>query len=92
MLDYGGMGLGLGRGLAENAQDTTPGGLGWGVAPWGGSFKPGVGRASGPMWRTPIRLVAMCIFLSFCKKKINKLPSHAPTQAPPYPIQSGFKN
>ncbi|MFS8017388.1 hypothetical protein Hanom_Chr15g01379801 [Helianthus anomalus] len=51
------MGFGLGRGLAENAQATTTGGLGLGRGPRGGSLKLGVGRASDPMWRAPIRFV-----------------------------------
>ncbi|MFS7993697.1 hypothetical protein Hanom_Chr12g01097161 [Helianthus anomalus] len=49
----------MGRGMAENAQATTPGGLGLGRGPRGGSLKPGVGRASDPMWSAPIRLLAM---------------------------------
>ncbi|KAJ0624772.1 hypothetical protein HanRHA438_Chr01g0042921 [Helianthus annuus] len=36
---------GLGRGLAENAQATTQGGLGFGGGPKCGSLKPGVGWA-----------------------------------------------
>ncbi|MFS8026362.1 hypothetical protein Hanom_Chr16g01485871 [Helianthus anomalus] len=52
------MGLGLGSGLAENTQVIISGGLELGH-PRGRSLKPGVGRASGPMWRAPIRLVAM---------------------------------
>ncbi|MFS7982640.1 hypothetical protein Hanom_Chr10g00965201 [Helianthus anomalus] len=48
------MGFGLGRGLAENVQATTPEfGLGRGLR--GGSLKPGVGRASDHMLRTHIR-------------------------------------
>ncbi|MFS7969734.1 hypothetical protein Hanom_Chr09g00812641 [Helianthus anomalus] len=50
---------GMGRGLVENAQVTISGGLGLGRGPRGGSLKPGVGRASDPMWSAPIRLVAM---------------------------------
>ncbi|MFS7897732.1 hypothetical protein Hanom_Chr00s012081g01748601 [Helianthus anomalus] len=49
---------GLGRELAENAQATTPGGLRFGRGPRDGSLKPGVGRASDPMWPAPIRLLA----------------------------------
>ncbi|MFS7958575.1 hypothetical protein Hanom_Chr07g00680251 [Helianthus anomalus] len=59
-LGYGVWGLGWGVGWLKTPKP-PPRSLGW-----GGSFKPGVGRASGPMWRAPIRLVAMCIFLSFC--------------------------
>ncbi|MFS8020550.1 hypothetical protein Hanom_Chr16g01416861 [Helianthus anomalus] len=40
------MGRGLGRELAENVQATTPGGLGFGRGPRGGSFKSGLGRAA----------------------------------------------
>ncbi|MFS8000291.1 hypothetical protein Hanom_Chr12g01176631 [Helianthus anomalus] len=43
------------RGLAENAQATTPGWLGFRRGPRGGSLKPGVGWASDPMWLAPIR-------------------------------------
>ncbi|MFS7992073.1 hypothetical protein Hanom_Chr12g01077991 [Helianthus anomalus] len=39
-----GMGFGLGRGLGENTQATTPGGLGLGRGPWGLGLKPSVGR------------------------------------------------
>ncbi|MFS7959261.1 hypothetical protein Hanom_Chr08g00689021 [Helianthus anomalus] len=35
---------GMGRGLATNAQVTTPGGLGFRRGPLGGGFSPGVGR------------------------------------------------
>ncbi|MFS7989838.1 hypothetical protein Hanom_Chr11g01051571 [Helianthus anomalus] len=52
------MGQELGCGLAENAQATIPGGLGFGRGPRGGSLKPGVGRASDPMWPAHIRLLA----------------------------------
>ncbi|MFS7902719.1 hypothetical protein Hanom_Chr01g00014521 [Helianthus anomalus] len=52
------MGRGLGHGLAENVQATTPGGLGFGHGLRGGSLKPGVGRTSDPMWSAPIRLLA----------------------------------
>ncbi|MFS7906606.1 hypothetical protein Hanom_Chr01g00061241 [Helianthus anomalus] len=48
------MGLGLGRGLAKNAQATTPGawlGRGFGRGPWGLGLKSGVGRASKVTWR-----------------------------------------
>ena len=45
------MGLGLGRGLAENAQATTPGGHGFGRGPFFVGLKPGVGRASKVTWR-----------------------------------------
>ncbi|KAF5779217.1 hypothetical protein HanXRQr2_Chr12g0556751 [Helianthus annuus] len=38
------MGLGLGRGLGENAQGITPGGLGLGRGLWGLGFKPDMGR------------------------------------------------
>ncbi|MFS7980906.1 hypothetical protein Hanom_Chr10g00944651 [Helianthus anomalus] len=56
------MGLGLGwvgRGLAENAQVFTSGELGLGHGLRGGSFKPGVGWTSDPIWQAPIRLVVM---------------------------------
>ncbi|MFS7920494.1 hypothetical protein Hanom_Chr03g00225551 [Helianthus anomalus] len=61
------MGLGLGCGLAENVQATTPG-LGLGRDPSGGSLKSGMGWASDPMWRAPIRFVghALLIFLINC--------------------------
>ncbi|MFS8026229.1 hypothetical protein Hanom_Chr16g01484391 [Helianthus anomalus] len=49
----------MGRGWAENSQATTLGGLGFRRGPRGGSLKPGVGRASDPMWPDPIRLLAM---------------------------------
>ncbi|MFS7963688.1 hypothetical protein Hanom_Chr08g00741281 [Helianthus anomalus] len=51
----------MGLGLGENAQATTPGGFGLGRGPWGLGFKPGVGRASGPMWRPPIHFVGHVI-------------------------------
>ncbi|KAJ0491041.1 hypothetical protein HanHA300_Chr12g0462371 [Helianthus annuus] len=49
------MGQGFGRGLGENAQATTPGGLGLGRGPWGLGFKPGVGRSGHPSWLASIR-------------------------------------
>ncbi|MFS8030620.1 hypothetical protein Hanom_Chr17g01536191 [Helianthus anomalus] len=39
------------RGLAINAQVTTPGGLGFRRGPLGGSFSPGVGRGYETEWR-----------------------------------------
>ncbi|MFS7948181.1 hypothetical protein Hanom_Chr06g00556971 [Helianthus anomalus] len=45
------MGFGLGRELGENAQVTTPGGLGLGRGPWGLGLKPGLGRASKATWQ-----------------------------------------
>ncbi|MFS8012159.1 hypothetical protein Hanom_Chr14g01317581 [Helianthus anomalus] len=39
------MGRGFGRGWAENAQATTPGGHGFGRGPFFVGFKPGVGRS-----------------------------------------------
>ncbi|MFS8033378.1 hypothetical protein Hanom_Chr17g01568871 [Helianthus anomalus] len=53
-----GYGAGVGRGLAKNAQATTPGELGFGRGPRGGSLRSGLGHASDPMWPTPIRLLA----------------------------------
>ncbi|MFS7971569.1 hypothetical protein Hanom_Chr09g00834421 [Helianthus anomalus] len=55
------MGRGLGRGLERNAQVTTPGGLGFGRGPLGGSFSPGVGRGyetdmAGYHWPTKLAL------------------------------------
>ncbi|MFS7933390.1 hypothetical protein Hanom_Chr04g00379211 [Helianthus anomalus] len=47
----------MGRGLAENAQATTSGGLGFRRGPRGGMLKPGVGRTSDSMWPTPICLL-----------------------------------
>ncbi|MFS7917063.1 hypothetical protein Hanom_Chr03g00184671 [Helianthus anomalus] len=44
------MGRELGRGLERNAQVTTPGRLGFGRGPLGGSLRPGVGHASDPIW------------------------------------------
>ncbi|MFS7953753.1 hypothetical protein Hanom_Chr07g00622261 [Helianthus anomalus] len=62
-----GYGAGLGRGLAENAQATTPGGLGFGRSPRGGSLRPGVGRVyqydmTGSQWpnQTSRWPTAMC--------------------------------
>ncbi|MFS7930897.1 hypothetical protein Hanom_Chr04g00349671 [Helianthus anomalus] len=52
------MGRGLEHGLPENARATTPGGLGFGRGPRGGSLRPGVGHASDPMWPAPICLLA----------------------------------
>ncbi|MFS7937951.1 hypothetical protein Hanom_Chr05g00433831 [Helianthus anomalus] len=52
-------------------------GRGLGCGPRGGSLKPGVGRASDPMWWAPIRFVGHVLFAFF----FNKLPSRAPTQA-----------
>ncbi|MFS7913450.1 hypothetical protein Hanom_Chr02g00141941 [Helianthus anomalus] len=58
------MGLGLERGLAENAQAITPGA--WvGAWPKGREFEPGVGWASDPMWRAPIRFVGHVLFVFF---------------------------
>ncbi|MFS7904040.1 hypothetical protein Hanom_Chr01g00031191 [Helianthus anomalus] len=60
-------GLGLGRWL--------------GRGPRGGSLKPGVGRASDPMWRAPIRFVGhagVCIFLITCKATPQPKPCHTP--------------
>ncbi|MFS8016981.1 hypothetical protein Hanom_Chr15g01374891 [Helianthus anomalus] len=48
------MGRGLGRGLERNAQVTTPGGLGFGRGPLGGSLRPGVGRDYHMTWRNLI--------------------------------------
>ncbi|MFS7895631.1 hypothetical protein Hanom_Chr12g01162871 [Helianthus anomalus] len=56
-----GMGFELGRGLGENAQAITSGGLGLGRGSWGLGLKTGVRRASGPMWRPPIRFVGHVI-------------------------------
>ncbi|MFS8028109.1 hypothetical protein Hanom_Chr16g01506601 [Helianthus anomalus] len=52
------MGRGLGRGLERNAQVTTPGGLGFGRGPLGGSLRPVVGHARDPMWPALIGLLA----------------------------------
>ncbi|MFS8012431.1 hypothetical protein Hanom_Chr14g01320781 [Helianthus anomalus] len=45
---------GMGRELERNAQVTTPGGLGFGRGPLGGSFRPGVGRGYHMTWRNLI--------------------------------------
>ncbi|KAJ0840030.1 hypothetical protein HanPSC8_Chr14g0613911 [Helianthus annuus] len=78
------MGRGLGRGLGENAQATTPGEFGLGRGPWGLGLKPGVGRASKVTWQALYGQTKLDI-------------SHAPmcqlmhpTQAPPYPIGVGL--
>ncbi|MFS7985132.1 hypothetical protein Hanom_Chr11g00994911 [Helianthus anomalus] len=47
----------MGRGLAINAQVTTPGGLGFGCGALGGSLSPGEGHASDPMWPALIGLL-----------------------------------
>ncbi|MFS8034142.1 hypothetical protein Hanom_Chr17g01577741 [Helianthus anomalus] len=60
--------IGLGHELAENVQATTPVlglGRGLGHGPRGGSLKPGVGRASDPMWRAPIRFVGHVLIAFF---------------------------
>ncbi|MFS7920619.1 hypothetical protein Hanom_Chr03g00226981 [Helianthus anomalus] len=48
----------MGRGLERNTQVITPGGLGFGCGPLGGSLRPGVGHASDPMWPAFIGLLA----------------------------------
>ncbi|MFS7909218.1 hypothetical protein Hanom_Chr01g00092101 [Helianthus anomalus] len=40
-------------------------GLGLGRGPRGWSLKPGVGRASDPMWQAPIRFVGHVLFAFF---------------------------
>ncbi|MFS7986650.1 hypothetical protein Hanom_Chr11g01012811 [Helianthus anomalus] len=84
ILDYGVWGLGWGVGWLKTPKP-PPRGLGLGRGPRGGSLKPGVGRASDPMWRAPIRFVVHFLFAFF-----NKLPSHVPTQAPPYPTDTSL--
>ncbi|MFS7981568.1 hypothetical protein Hanom_Chr10g00952521 [Helianthus anomalus] len=79
------MGLGLRVGWLKTPKPPSRG-LGLGCGPRGGSLKSGVGRASDPMWRAPIRFVGHVLFAFF----FNKLPSHAPTQAPPYPTDTSL--
>ncbi|MFS7922410.1 hypothetical protein Hanom_Chr03g00248801 [Helianthus anomalus] len=52
----------------EKTPKSSPRGLGLGRGPRGGSLKSGVGRASDPMGRAPIRFVGhagVCIYLFF---------------------------
>ncbi|MFS7960412.1 hypothetical protein Hanom_Chr08g00702901 [Helianthus anomalus] len=74
------MELGLGRGLGENAQATTPGGLGLGRGRWGLGFKPGVGRGSKLTWRAVNGPFKLAVGLATPAKP-----------RPPYPLQSGFE-
>ncbi|MFS8032092.1 hypothetical protein Hanom_Chr17g01553551 [Helianthus anomalus] len=57
-------------------------GLGLGRCPRGGSLKSGVGRASDPMWQTPIRFVGhagVCIFfLITCQATPQPKPYYTP--------------
>ncbi|MFS7958378.1 hypothetical protein Hanom_Chr07g00677761 [Helianthus anomalus] len=45
-----GYGVGLGHELGTNAQVTTSGGFGFGVAPWAGVSARALGRPSGLLW------------------------------------------
>ncbi|MFS7952767.1 hypothetical protein Hanom_Chr07g00610801 [Helianthus anomalus] len=76
------MGRGFGRGWAENAQATTPGGHGFGRGPFFVGLKPGVGRASKVTWQALNGYVSTQ-WLSCPQPKL-------PTQAPPYPIGVSF--
>ncbi|MFS7930459.1 hypothetical protein Hanom_Chr04g00344591 [Helianthus anomalus] len=51
ILGHGVWGGGLGVGWGKTPKSPPRVGLGWGVAPWGLGFKPGVGRGSKVTWR-----------------------------------------